>query len=113
MLYFQGIHSDVNFEVSDTNGISKTYRVHKIILSACSTFFRNMLGESTKMQAKLQLNLDNHVTFDNILKYAYHGEVVIDEANFKDFMAALNAFEMVPAVKQVLLDAFDANSCTD
>jgi len=26
----------------------------------------------------------------------YHGKVVIDETNFKDFMAAMHAFEMIP-----------------
>ena len=70
-------------------------------MSACSTYFRNQV--TSKKQVKVQLNLDSHVTFENILKYAYHGQVVIDEANFKDFVAALNAFEMVSAVEQVLL----------
>jgi hypothetical protein len=56
---------------------------------------------SSKKPLKVELNLDSHVTFDNILKYAYNGEVVIDEANFKDFLAALKAFEMIPAVKEV------------
>jgi hypothetical protein len=26
----------------------------------------------------------------------YHGKVVIDETNLKDFMAAMHAFEMIP-----------------
>jgi hypothetical protein len=30
------------------------------------------------------------------LKYVYHGKVVIDETNLKDFMAAMHAFEMIP-----------------
>ena len=68
-------------------------------MSACSTYFGNLV--TSKKQVKLQLNLDSHVTFESILKYAYDGEVIVDEANFKDFMAALNAFEMVLAVKQV------------
>lgn len=74
---------DVTLVCDDQNQI----QAHKVILSACSDFFRNILLRNTAVRQPF-IFLDN-VSFqdlENIISFMYNGETAIGQEDFSSFM---------------------------
>ena len=61
---------------------------HKLVLSACSEYFRNIFKQTNK-QSQTLLCLDGVNTEDlqNVLDYVYEGEVKIHQENLDRFLS--------------------------
>ena len=76
---------DVTLVCDDQNQI----RAHKVILSACSDFFRNILLKNVDVSQPF-IFLDN-VSFqdlENVISFMYNGETAISQEDFNSFMRA-------------------------
>lgn len=76
---------DVTLVCDDQNQI----RAHKVILSACSDFFRNILLRNAAVSQPF-IFLDN-VSFqdlENVISFMYNGETAIGQEDFSSFMRA-------------------------
>ena len=74
---------DVTLVCDDQNQI----RAHKVILSACSDFFRNILLRNAAVSQPF-IFLDN-VSFpdlENVISFMYNGETAIGQEDFSSFM---------------------------
>ena len=69
-------------------------RAHKLILSACSFFFRKLLRNNPAPNPVIVLW---DVSFDdmlNILDFMYNGEVRVKQANIQNFLAVAEKFRV-------------------
>ena len=72
----------------------KQLRAHKLILSACSFFFRKLLRNNPAPNPVIVLW---DVTFDdmlNLLDFMYNGEVRVKQANIQNFLAIAEKFRV-------------------
>ena len=78
--------------VSDDN---KQVSAHKLVLSACSEYFKNIFRNNHKHQHPL-LCLDGLSSTDltNVLDYIYNGEVQIYQDNLDRFLAVAQKFKL-------------------
>ena len=78
--------------VSDDN---KQVSAHKLVLSACSEYFKNIFRNNNKHQHPL-LCLDGLSSNDltNVLDYIYNGEVQIFQENLDRFLAIAQKFKL-------------------
>ena len=65
--------------------IRDRYRVHKFILSACSTVFRNILTSSPH-NSSIYLRGINHEELDSILQFIYLGEATLYHERMNEFL---------------------------
>ena len=94
---------DVTLGCTDSNG--RSLQAHKVILSACSSFFKNLLRQQ-------QANHISHpnpfiylrgVTFSDlssVLDFMYHGEVNVAQDSLNNFLAVAENL----AVKRLTTD---------
>ena len=62
-------------------------QAHKVILSACSTFFRNLLRRNPHQHPLLYLKGVKYKEILSILNFMYNGEISIPQEELKQFMA--------------------------
>merc|ERR1711892_1527405 len=62
-------------------------QAHKVILSACSTFFRNLLRRNPHQHPLLYLKGVQYKDLLRILDFMYNGEVNVAEEELKQFLA--------------------------
>jgi len=62
-------------------------QAHKVILSACSTFFRNLLRRNPHQHPLLYLKGVKYKELLGILDFMYNGEVNISQEELKQFLA--------------------------
>ena len=69
---------------------------HKLILSACSEYFRNIFKYNNKPNVHLLLCLDGVSADDlnNVMEYIYNGEVKLYQTNFKRFLDVAQRFKL-------------------
>ena len=74
----------------------KQFTAHKVVLSACSTFFRNILRNSRGQQANILVCLNDVKSDDinHILDYIYHGQVKVMPTEIDRFLKVANRFEL-------------------
>ena len=60
---------------------------HKLILAACSPFFRGILRQNPHTNPLLYLKGVDHANLQSILQFLYHGEVNIAQADLSAFLA--------------------------
>lgn len=85
MLRNDGHFCDITIRVQD-----KIFRAHKVVLAACSDFFRTKLVGQAEDENKNVLDL-HHVTvtgFIPLLEYAYTATLSINTENIIDVLAA-------------------------
>ncbi|XP_005999978.1 zinc finger and BTB domain-containing protein 44 [Latimeria chalumnae] len=85
----EGHFCDVTIRVQD-----KIFRAHKVVLAACSDFFRSKLVGQTEEKCVLDLH---HVTvtgFTPLLEYAYTATLSINTENIIDVLAAASYMQM-------------------
>ena len=69
---------------------------HKLVLSACSTFFQETLKRSNKIQSHTVLCLEglSKQDLDNVLNYMYNGEVNIYQEDLDRFLAVAQRLKL-------------------
>merc|ERR1712183_581873 len=60
---------------------------HKVILSACSPFFRNVLRRNPHQQPLLYLKGVKYTDLQSVLNFMYHGEVSVAQEELNSFLA--------------------------
>ena len=73
----------------DVTLVSDDYKLvsaHKLVLSACSEYFRNILQQTKQSQPLLCLEGVSTEDIKNILDYAYEGQVMIFQENLDRFL---------------------------
>lgn len=91
MLRNDGHFCDITIRVQD-----KIFRAHKVVLAACSDFFRSKLVGQAEEESKSVLDL-HHVTvtgFIPLLEYAYTATLSINTENIIDVLAAASYMQM-------------------
>ena len=73
---------DVTLACSD----GEQLQAHKVILSACSPFFRNVLRRNPHAHPLLYLKGVKHQDLKSILDFMYHGEVNVAQDNLNSFL---------------------------
>ena len=66
----------------------KQIQAHKVILSACSPFFRSVLRRNPHAHPLLYLKGVTETNLKAILDFMYHGEVQVSQENLNSFLAA-------------------------
>ena len=62
-------------------------QAHKMILSACSPFFRNILRRNPHTHPLLYLKGVKYTDLQSVLNFMYHGEVNIKQEELNSFLA--------------------------
>jgi len=62
-------------------------QAHKVILSACSPFFRNILRRNIHQHPLLYLKGVKYTDLQSVLNFMYHGEVNIAQEELNSFLA--------------------------
>jgi len=65
----------------------KQLPAHKLILAACSPFFRGILRQNPHTNPLLYLKGVDHANLQSILQFLYHGEVNIAQTDLSAFLA--------------------------
>ena len=67
---------------------------HKLILSACSDYFRNIFRNNIHSHPLLCLEGITSADLDNIMDYVYNGEVKIFQEDLDRFLAVAQRFKL-------------------
>jgi len=62
-------------------------QAHKVILSACSPFFRNVLRRNPHQHPLLYLKGVNYSDLQSVLNFMYHGEVNVAQEELNSFLS--------------------------
>ena len=69
-------------------------QAHKVILSACSPFFRTVLRKNPHSHPLLYLKGIKHSDLLSVLNFMYHGEVNIAQADLNSFLSAAEELQV-------------------
>ena len=86
-------HSEFH-DVTLVSNDQKQVLAHKVVLSACSAFFNNILAKNKHPHPMLCLDGINSGQLDEILDYIYFGEVQILHENINTFLDIAERLEM-------------------
>ena len=81
---------DVTLGCTDSNG--RSLQAHKVILSACSSFFKNLLRQQQSIQNShpnpfIYLRGVSFSDLSSVLDFMYHGEVNVAQEDLNSFLA--------------------------
>merc|ERR1712168_741723 len=62
-------------------------QAHKVILSACSPFFRNVLRRNPHQHPLLYLKGVNYTNLQSVLNFMYYGEVSVAQEELNSFLS--------------------------
>ena len=97
----EGIFSDVTLVCDDQIPIP----AHKIIISACSPVFKNILLTNPHSHPLIYLRGVRQKVLQSILQFMYHGEVAISKESLQEFMNTAKDFQ----VEEISCDIATAN----
>jgi hypothetical protein len=84
---FKNLLNDTDFtDVTLACEDGKQIKSHKVILSACSPFFKDILVQNPHAHPLLYLKGISHSQLKNLLNFAYLGETEVGQENLPDFM---------------------------
>ena len=69
-------------------------QAHKVILSACSPFFRNILRRNIHEHPLLYMKDISMTNLDCVLNFMYHGEVSVAQEDLNSFLATAEELEV-------------------
>lgn len=72
----------------------KTFTAHKVVLSACSPYFRRLLKANPCQHPIIILQAISHKHFENLLSFMYNGVVHIEPHLLHDFLKAANTLKI-------------------
>ena len=84
---FREIREEKDFFDCTLSCGSRQIQAHKIILSACSPFFRSILKQNPHQHPLLYLKGVEFTDLQAVLNFMYHGEVNIAQAELNSFLA--------------------------
>ena len=86
---FKNLLNDKDFtDVTLACEDGKQIQAHKVILSACTEFFKDILVKNPHTHTLLYLKGISHSQLTNLLKFAYLGETEVAQDCLEDFMKA-------------------------
>ena len=74
------------FDVTLVSADQKQIMAHKVVLSSCSEYFRNLLKTNKHSHPMLCMTGITSIDLGNILSYIYEGEVQIFQENIEKFL---------------------------
>ena len=98
--------TDVTLATEDGQQI----KVHKVILSSTSEFFRNILSKNPHQHPLLYLKDIRNKDLEMIMKFIYQGQCTIDQNELKSFLSTgkdLGITGLTNILEQIDLEAFD------
>ena len=87
-------NSEDFYDVTLVSDDQKQISAHKIVLSASSEYFKNVLKSNKHTHPLLCLNGVNSNELNNILDYIYNGELQIYQDNLDDFLHIAQRFKL-------------------
>jgi len=84
---FQELRDDKDFFDVTIACDDEQLQAHKVILSACSPFFRNILRRNPHQHPLLYLKGVKYTDLQSVLNFMYHGEVNIAQEELNSFLA--------------------------
>ena len=72
----------------------KQIPAHKLVLSACSEYFKKILKETKQAQPLLCLDEVNSIDLQNVLDYVYDGEVKIKQEDLDRFLSVAQKLKL-------------------
>ena len=86
--YFQKLRNENDFfDVTLVSDDQKQISAHKVVLSSCSEYFKNILKQNKHPHPLLCLEGINFKDLNNILDYIYHGEIKLYQRDLDSFIA--------------------------
>ena len=87
-------HENDFYDVTLVSDDQKQISAHKVVLSACSAYFKNILKYNKHPNPLLCLEGISSDDLNNILDYVYHGEVNIYQDNLDRFLNIAERFRL-------------------
>merc|ERR1712128_85691 len=84
---FREIREEKDFFDCTLSCGSRQIQAHKLILSACSPFFRSILRQNPHQQPLLYLKGVHFTDLQSVLNFMYHGEVNVAQEELNSFLA--------------------------
>ena len=84
---FQELREDTDFFDVTLACDDEQIQAHKVILSACSPFFRNILRRNPHQNPLLYLKGVKFLDLQSVLNFMYHGEVNVAQGDLNSFLA--------------------------
>ena len=84
---FRELRDDKNFFDVTLACEDEQIQAHKVILSACSQFFRNILRRNPHQHPLLYLKGVKYTELQSVLNFMYHGEVNVAQEDLNSFLA--------------------------
>ena len=98
---FKDLVSDNNFsDVTLVCEDGQQINAHKIILSSCSDFFRNILLKNSHPQPLIYLDNVNADQLEALINFMYLGETNIPQDMFSDFIKAAQKYKIKGLAEQ-------------
>ena len=82
------------FDVTLVGQDQKKVSAHRLVLSACSDFFKNIFYSNSHSHPLLYLDGVNSSEVNLMLDYIYHGEVQIHQEHINRFLDVANKFKL-------------------
>jgi len=86
-LAFRELRDDKDFFDVTLACDDEQIQAHKVILSACSPFFRNILRRNPHQNPLLYLKGVKYTDLQSVLNFMYHGEVNVAQEELNSFLA--------------------------
>jgi len=93
-LAFREIREEKDFFDCTLSCGSRQLQAHKIILSACSPFFRSVLKQNPHQHPLLYLKGVTFTDLQAVLNFMYHGEVNIAQEELNSFLAVAEELQV-------------------
>ena len=100
---FSKLHGDNLFaDVTLVSEDNKHIKAHRLILSAGSKFFRNILVDKSHVHPMLCLDGVNSEELDMVIKYLYVGEVAVPQSNLQKFLQVAHKLKCLGLIEKKL-----------
>jgi len=91
---FRDIREDKEFFDCTLSCGSRQIQAHKLILSACSPFFRSVFKQNPHQHPLLYLKGVEFVNLQSVLSFMYHGEVNVAQEELNSFLSVAEDLEV-------------------
>ena len=82
------------FDVTLVSGDEQHISAHKVVLSASSNFFKNLLKKANHSNPMIVLSEINSRDLLKVIDYIYHGEVQLLQQNLDDFLTTARKLQI-------------------
>ena len=87
----------------------KHFKVHKVVLSACSSVFKSIVNDIPQNCSVIYLSGIQHQEMKSILDFIYLGEAIVCKENMDDFVTVAKSLDIKEFVKsrETVVDSFN------